>query len=63
MAIETLSTILATDFKSSEIEIGISSAAAEDQPLYKGTASGLGLWRVMDDEEVGEWLVKVGEKD
>ncbi|KAL7411539.1 nucleophile aminohydrolase [Mrakia frigida] len=62
LAVEALSTVLATDFKSGEIEIGISSTA-EDEPMPKGTATGKGLWRQMDEEEKNEWLVKVGEKD
>ncbi|CED85449.1 20s proteasome subunit [Phaffia rhodozyma] len=63
LAIETLSTILATDFKSSEIEIGLSSSDPVDKDLYTGTATGVGLWRVMTEGEVGEWLVRVGERD
>jgi 20S proteasome subunit alpha 1 len=62
LAIEALSTVLATDFKAGEIEIGISSTAA-DEPMPKGTATGKGLWRQMDEDEKTEWLVKVGEKD
>lgn len=31
--------------------------------MPKGTATGKGLWRQMDDDEKTEWLVKVGEKD
>ncbi|KAL7424229.1 Proteasome subunit YC7alpha/Y8 (protease yscE subunit 7) [Cryptotrichosporon argae] len=61
-AIECLSNVCATDFKSSEIEIGISSTAA-DEPGPDGGLGGTGRFRVMGDEERGEWLVRVGEKD
>lgn len=52
----------ATDFKSDEIEIGICSTA-EDEPVPEGKQKGAGLFRQMNDEERGEWLVRVGEKD
>lgn len=62
MAIECLSTVCATDFKASEIEIGISSTSA-DEPAKGGKAGASGMFRQMDEEERGEWLVRVGEKD
>lgn len=62
MAIECLSTVCATDFKASEIEIGISSTSA-DEPAKNGKAGASGMFRQMDEEERGEWLVRVGEKD
>lgn len=61
MAIETLSTVLATDFKATEIEIGLSSTSADEAAVAKGLAPG--RWRTMDEAEVNEWLVRVGEKD
>lgn len=60
MAIETLSTVLATDFKATEIEIGISSTAEDELAVSKLAA---GKWRVMDEAERNDWLVRVGEKD
>jgi 20S proteasome subunit alpha 1 len=62
MAIECLSTVCATDFKASEIEIGISSTAG-DEPAKNGKEGASGMFRQMDEEERGEWLVRVGEKD
>lgn len=59
LAIECLSSVCATDFKPGEIEIGITSTSA-DEP---GEAGRRGLFRQMDEEERGEWLVRVGEKD
>jgi 20S proteasome subunit alpha 1 len=59
VAIEALSSVCATDFKASEIEIGIASTSPdESSPEGKG-----GRFRQMDEEERGEWLVRVGEKD
>lgn len=62
LAIEALSSVCATDFKSGEIEIGICSSA-EEEPVPEGVAKGEGLFRQMGEEERGEWLVRVGEKD
>jgi 20S proteasome subunit alpha 1 len=61
-AIECLSSVCATDFKASEIEIGISSTSA-DEPSTNGGKGGEGKFRQMGEEERGEWLVRVGEKD
>ncbi len=63
IAIECLSTVCATDFKASEIEIGISSTSP-DEPNPEGQGlGGIGKFRQMGEEERGEWLVRVGEKD
>ncbi|GFZ45832.1 proteasome endopeptidase complex [Saitozyma sp. JCM 24511] len=63
LAIECLSSVCATDFKANEIEIGISSTSP-DEPAPGGKAmGGQGLFRQMSEEERGEWLVRVGEKD
>ncbi|KAJ9126834.1 hypothetical protein QFC24_001867 [Naganishia onofrii] len=62
LAIEALSTVCSTDFKAGEIEIGICSSA-EDEPVPEGEASGVGLFRQMGEDERGEWLTRVGEKD
>lgn len=59
MAIECLSSICATDFKASEIEIGISSLSPDE----KHTEGQGGRFRQMDERERDEWLVRVGEKD
>jgi 20S proteasome subunit alpha 1 len=61
-AIECLSSVCATDFKASEIEIGISSTAA-DEIGPDGKPGGEGRFRQMNEEERNEWLVRVGEKD
>ena len=62
-AIECLSSVCATDFKASEIEIGISSTSP-DEPNPDGPGlGGTGKFRQMGEEERGEWLVRVGEKD
>jgi 20S proteasome subunit alpha 1 len=53
---------MATDFKASEIEIGISSTSP-DEPSSNGKPRGSGFFRQMGEEERGEWLVRVGEKD
>jgi len=62
LAIEALSSVCATDFKAGEIEIGICSTA-EEEPVPEGVSKGEGLFRQMGEEERGEWLVRVGEKD
>ncbi|WVF71935.1 hypothetical protein IAT40_006745 [Kwoniella sp. CBS 6097] len=59
LAIECLSSVCATDFKATEIEIGISSTSA-DETHVDGQE---GRFRQMDEEERNEWLVRVGEKD
>jgi 20S proteasome subunit alpha 1 len=57
LAIECISTVCATDFKASEIEIGISSTAEDEKGL------GGGRFRQMDEAERDEWITRVGEKD
>lgn len=52
----------ATDFKATEIEIGISSTSP-DEIDAEGKPKGSGQFRQMAEEERGEWLVRVGEKD
>lgn len=52
----------ATDFKASEIEIGISSTSPEE-PAEGGKLGGKGRFRQMNEAERDEWLVRVGEKD
>lgn len=59
MAIECLSSICATDFKASEIEIGISSLSPDEEHIEGQD----GRFRQMDERERDEWLIKVGEKD
>ncbi|ODN83442.1 hypothetical protein L202_01582 [Cryptococcus amylolentus CBS 6039] len=59
MAIECLSSVCATDFKASEIEIGISSVSSEE--VHKDGQEG--RFRQMDEQERDEWLIRVGEKD
>ncbi len=68
MAIEALSSVCATDFKASEIEMAICSTSPDEiSPSHanggKKGAAGQGLFRQMGEEERGEWLVRVGEKD
>lgn len=63
LAIECLSSVCMTDFKADEIEIGISSTSP-DEPAPEGKGmGGQGRFRQMNEEERGEWLVRVGEKD
>ena len=52
---------MATDFKAAEIELGIASVSP-DEPIAEGKEQ-TGLFRQMGEEERGEWLVRVGEKD
>jgi 20S proteasome subunit alpha 1 len=63
LAIECLSSVCATDFKANEIEIGISSTSPDEPAPGGKTMGGQGLFRQMSEEERGEWLVRVGEKD
>jgi len=68
LAIEALSTVVATDFKAGEIEIGICSTSPDEitpdnSNGGSANAKGEGLFRQMGEEERGEWLVRVGEKD
>jgi len=60
MAIEAISSVLSTDFKAGEIEIGIVSTG-ETKDGQEG--EGPGLWRVMGEQEKDYWLTRVGEKD
>lgn len=39
------------------------SGPTPQEPMPKGTATGKGLWREMDDEEKGVWLARYSEKD
>ena len=58
-----MSSVCATDFKATEIEIGISSTSSDEpNPDGKGMG-GAGKFRQMGEDERGEWLVRVGEKD
>lgn len=57
MAIEAISTVHATDFKSGEVEIGIVSNA-EDEPVKTR-----GQWRVLPEAEVEHHLLAYAEKD
>jgi 20S proteasome subunit alpha 1 len=57
MAIEVISTVHATDFKSGEIEIGIVSDSPDEDPKTKGQ------WRVMGEAEVEQHLLAYSEKD
>ncbi|KAI9572456.1 20S proteasome subunit [Boletus coccyginus] len=57
IAIETMSTVHATDYKPAEIEIGIVSTADEENPKTRGN------WRVMDEAEVEQHLLAYAEKD
>lgn len=57
IAIECISTVLQTDFKSGEVEIGIVSES-EDEPEKTR-----GLWRVFPESEVEQHLLAYGEKD
>lgn len=57
MAIEAISTVHATDFKSGEVEIGIVSDSEDE------VAECRGQWRVMDEAEVERHLLAYAEKD
>ncbi|KAF5373811.1 hypothetical protein D9758_000735 [Tetrapyrgos nigripes] len=57
MAIEAMSTVHGTDYKPSEIEIGIVSTAPEEDVKTKG------LWRTMDEAEIERYLLAYAEKD
>jgi hypothetical protein len=57
MAIEAMSTVHGTDYKPSEIEIGIVSTAPEEDEKTKG------LWRTMDEAEIERYLLAYAEKD
>ncbi len=68
MAIEALSSVCATDFKSSEIEIGICSISPDEISPTNANGGhagqkGEGLFRQMGEEERSQWLIRVGEKD
>lgn len=57
MAIEALSTVHATDYKSGEVEIGIVSTAEDEDPKLRGK------WRTMGEAEVEQHLLAYAEKD
>lgn len=57
MAIEAISTVHATDFKSGEVEVGIVSDGPDEDPKTKGQ------WRVMNEAEVEKHLLAYAEKD
>ncbi|PCH41651.1 20S proteasome subunit [Wolfiporia cocos MD-104 SS10] len=57
MAIEALSTVHATDYKSGEVEIGIISSSEEENPKTRGQ------WRVMEEAEIEQHLLAYAEKD
>lgn len=57
MAIEAMSIVHATDYKSGEIEIGIVSNGEDEDVKTKG------LWRVMNEDEVEKHLLAYAEKD
>lgn len=59
LAIETLTNVCATDFKGSEIEIGICSTSPEEAAVDGRK----GNFRQMAEDERDEWLIRVGEKD
>jgi 20S proteasome subunit alpha 1 len=52
-----MSAVHATDYKAGEIEIGIVSEGAEEDPKTKG------MWRVMGEAEVERHLLSYAEKD
>ncbi|KAG8929432.1 Proteasome subunit YC7alpha/Y8 (protease yscE subunit 7) [Tulasnella sp. 419] len=57
LAIETISTVLQTDFKPGELEIGIVSES-EDEP-----EKSRGKWRVFSEQELEQHLLAYGERD
>ncbi|KAF8628150.1 hypothetical protein AX17_006020 [Amanita inopinata Kibby_2008] len=57
MAIEAMSTVHSTDYKPGEIEIGIVSTSIEEDVKTKG------LWRVMEEAEIEQYLLAYAEKD
>ena len=57
MAIESMSTVHATDYKPGEIEIGIVSNGEDEDLKTRGE------WRVMGEAEVEQHLLAYAEKD
>lgn len=57
MAIEALSSVHATEYKSGEVEISLVSVAEGEPEKTRGK------WRVFDDAEVEKHLIAYGEKD
>ncbi|KAG8933995.1 Proteasome subunit YC7alpha/Y8 (protease yscE subunit 7) [Tulasnella sp. 417] len=57
LAIESISTVLQTDFKPAEIEIGIVSDSPDEPEKTRGQ------WRVFSNSEVEQHLLAYGEKD
>ncbi|KAH7101082.1 proteasome subunit iota [Auriculariales sp. MPI-PUGE-AT-0066] len=57
IAIEAISTVLATDFKPGEVEIGIVSVGDGESEKTRGS------WRVMPEDEVERHLLAYAEKD
>ena len=57
IAIETVSTVLSTDFKVGELEIGIVSESPDEPEATRGK------WRVFSSSEIEEHLLAYGEKD
>ncbi|EJD35517.1 proteasome subunit iota [Auricularia subglabra TFB-10046 SS5] len=57
IAIEAISTVLATDFKAGEVEVGIVSDAEGEDLKTRGK------WRVMPEDEVEKHLLAYAEKD
>lgn len=57
MAIEAMSTVHSTDYRSGEIEIGIVSTSPDENSKTRG------LWRVMGESEIEQHLLAYAEKD
>lgn len=57
MAIEAMSTVHSTDYRSGEIEIGIVSTSSDESAKTRG------LWRVMRESEIEQHLLAYAEKD
>jgi len=57
MAVEIMSTVHATDYKSGEIEVGIVSSSEEEDIKLRGK------WRVMGEAEIEHHLLAYAEKD